>query len=99
MFEHETHEFTWHSGHLAIRIEVVHTPEWCIMEHLGITSLEPPRAVLPITGTGYLSHFVPQGTIAQHGGPVAYVRRMLDEAASLPEWRKHLADSRQGSLF
>lgn len=97
--EPQPHEFTWTSGHLSIRILVEFTPNWAIYEHLGVKSVEPARARLPITETGYKSLFVPKGTVAAHGGPVEAVRRLLDEAAALPEWQKHLLAARQGSLF
>lgn len=83
--EPQPHEFTWTSGHLSIRILVEFTPNWAIYEHLGIHSLAPARARLPITETGYRSMFIPKGTVAEHGGPVEAVRQILDEAAFSPE--------------
>lgn len=77
------------------------TPRYCgFMEHLAIESIAPERAPLPITGTGYLSHFMQPGTIAAHGGDViAQVTAWLDEESAKPEWQAHIEASRQGSLF
>ena len=93
------HEFTWTSGHHTIRIGIEFRPKWHIYDHLGITSLEPARAPLPITRTGYLSHYVGAGMTEEHGGPVSVVRMLLDEAAKSEEWKKYLSESRQSSLF
>jgi len=57
------------------------------------------RAVLPVTETGYRSHFVPREEVEALGGPVAYARAWLDHAARSPAWAAHMAASRQLSLF
>jgi hypothetical protein len=96
----EHHEFTWVSGHHTIRVGVQYTPKYIyIYDHLGIESLEPRKAPLPITRTGCLSRFVEIGEVDAFGGPEKVVRMMLDEAASSPEWQEYLSASRQASLF
>ena len=40
--------------------------------HLDITTIEPPRAPLPITETGYRSHFLHPDEVAAYGGPEAF---------------------------
>ena len=77
------------------------TPRYCgFMEHLAIESIAPERAPLPITGTGYRSHFMQPGTIAAHGGDVvAQVKAWLDEEAAGPEWQARLQASRQLTLL
>jgi hypothetical protein len=55
---------------------------------------------LPITRTGYLSHFIQPGTIEAHGSDVvAQVTAWLDEEATKPDWRAHVERSKQGDLF
>jgi len=55
---------------------------------------------LPVTETGYRSHFHPYGTVEANGGDVvAQVTAFLDEAAAKAEWKRHLDTSRQGELF
>ena len=96
----EHHEFNWTCGNLTIRVGITYRPKYIyIYDHLGIHSLEPARAKLPITNTGYLSRFMEVGEIEANGGPVQVVRAMLDEAASSKEWQEHVSASRQGSLF
>ncbi len=99
MTDIEKHELIWTSGHHCIRIEITFATKYSIVEHLEVLSVEPERAPLPITPTGYRSNFFPIGLVAEHGGPVAAVRKMLDEAAASPEWQEYLSTSRQGSLF
>jgi orotate phosphoribosyltransferase len=54
---------------------------------------------LPITETGYLSHFVAADAIDEAGGPVAYVVAWLDRAAQDKEWKSRIEAQRQLSLF
>ncbi|MEJ7928249.1 hypothetical protein WG908_15990 [Sphingobium sp. AN641] len=95
--EPQTYRFAWQ----GIGIEATYTPlRWRVIDHLEIHSVEPQGAPLPITRTGYLSHFMQPGTIEAHGGDVvAQVIAWLDEDAAKPEWRAHVEASRQGDLF
>ena len=92
---------TFHLQWQGIDIEITFTARrWGVIDHLEIRSVRPERAPLPITGTGYRSHFMQPGTIDAHGGDVvAQVRAWLDEEAATPEWQKHVEASRQISLF
>lgn len=93
----QVYRFTWQ----GIEIEVTYTPrKWSIIAHLAIRSTKPEGAPLPITSTGYLSHFHQPGTIESHGGDVvAQVAAWLDEEASGPEWLARVEAMRQGELF
>jgi len=94
----QIYHFTWQ----GIEIEATYTPQkWGgVIAHLEIRSLKPERAPLPITSTGYRSHFHQPGTIEAHGGDVvAQVIAWLDEEAAKPEWRAKREASRQGELF
>lgn len=92
----------------GITVEIVYEPNWLNIAnrdgdlpsaHLDIRSINPERAPLPITETGYRSHFLHPVEIDELGGPVAYVQAWLDEMARSSEWRDHEARSRQLSLF
>jgi hypothetical protein len=89
--------FTWQ----GIEIEATYTPrKWSIIAHLEIRSVVPAGAPLPITRTGYLSHFHEIGIVESHGGDVvAQVTAWLDEEAAKPEWQAQVAHSKQGELF
>lgn len=89
--------FAW----AGIAIEAAYTPrKWGVIAHLEIRSIAPERAPLPISTTGYRSHFHACGTVEARGGDVvAQVVAWLDEEATTPEWQAHVARSRQGELF
>lgn len=93
----QTCRLTWQ----GIEIEATYTPlKWGVIAHLEIRSIRPERAPLPITATGYRSHFHSPGTIEAHGGDVAaQVIAWLDEEAAKPGWRAYVEASRQGDLF
>jgi len=67
--------------------------------HLEVRVVEPAGAPLPITNTGYRSHFVRDGIVEEAGGPAAYVRRWLDEVARQPSWPRIRDRWRQYDLF
>ena len=68
-----------------------------ISSHLEVTT--PNKAPLPITGTGYRSHFLPCGTVESLGGALAYVTTWLDQEAESPEWQEQFRVAGQLSLF
>jgi hypothetical protein len=94
--EIQTHRFTWR----GIGIEAIYTPlKWKTIAHLEIRSVAPEGAALPVSETGYRSHFHQPGTVeAQGGDVVAQVIAWLDDAAA-PEWRQQQEAARQLSLF
>lgn len=106
MFEpkYEIAQLDWH----GILIEVRYCRSWSPsheevygygMAHIEIESVEPARAVLPLTPTGYRSHFVPEPDVAEGGGVLNYVLEALDEAAANPAWKAQERAARQYSLF
>lgn len=97
MQQPQTYRFQWE----GIEIEAIYSPiKWGVIAHLEIESIQPPRAPLPITESGYKSHFHPCGTVEANGGDVvAQIVAWLDEEAAKPEWRAYAANSRQGELF
>lgn len=98
MHPSQVYRFHWE----GIEIEATYVPHsWGgVIAHLEIETIQPPRASLPITETGYLSHYHACGTVEASGGDVvAQVISWLDEAATNPDWQKHMRKSRQGELF
>ena len=93
----ETHRFHWRS----IEIEAVYRPlRWGVIAHLEVHSVAPKGAPLPMTSTGYRSHFRPPGTVEARGGDVVLqVSAWLDEEAAKPEWQGRWEARRQGELF
>lgn len=93
---YDTHELDWEGIPLLIHW----SPTFLNLEitgHMQIESVERQR--LPITVTGYLSHFVHRTYVEAHGGPVAYALAWLSHEAKSSEWKRYVEDSRQGSLF
>ncbi|HEX4294590.1 MAG TPA: hypothetical protein VHZ29_10685 [Rhizomicrobium sp.] len=61
--------------------------------------ISPRGALLPITDTGYRSHFLAPGVAERVGGPLAYAKAWLDAAAKCSAWQRKDFQSRQLSLF
>lgn len=95
--EAQTHRLTWR----GIEIEATYTPrKWGVVDHLEIYSVAPGGAPLPITETGYKSHYHPAGSIAAQGGDVvAVLIAWLDAEAAKTGWKQHEAAACQLSLF
>lgn len=68
------------------------------VHHLEIHVLQPEGAVIPITDTGYRSHFFsePLETVAE---VETYLRTWLDSAALASDWKRRQEAARQFSLF
>ncbi len=100
--EYATYEATW----AGIDLEIRHCPNWFSMpedgfvtQHIEIRSAG--KVPLPITGTGYRSHFMngEQALAEFDNDPVAFVLCWLDEAAKSKEWQDQVDAARQFSLF
>lgn len=84
----------------GIGLEIRHCVNWCAMvgmDHIEVIS--DGRMPLPITETGYKSHFLPRERIAEFGSATDYVLAWLDHAAVAESWRRREAEARQLSLF
>lgn len=69
------------------------------MAHLEIETIAPERAPLPITETGFRSHFTSPESVAAYGGPVAFVEAWLETESQAPDWRVRDQAARQFALF
>ena len=85
----------------GIRCRVSHERDYLSQgwTHLEIETLEPPRASLPITDTGYRSHFCDEDDIVAAGGPARYVEHWLDAESSSKRYAKAKAKHDQLDLF
>lgn len=84
----------------GIEIEISYQPNWLgVSAHLQISSITPERAALPITETGYRSHFLSAEEVEEAGGYVAFARAWLDHAAASQEWLAKCEAQRQYELF
>lgn len=99
-----TQYMTWDNIKLAVRF---HPDRFPVanqeiddpMAHLEIHVLEPEKAILPITDTGYKSHFAPKSAILSHGSPAGFVKEWLKAQSQTKLWQSHLERTRQGELF
>ena len=77
----EQHTITWR----GIQIEITYTPDsFGMVDHIDLRT--ESNAPLPVTDTGYRSHFMAKGTVAHHGGSVAFVTAWLDHEAARSGW-------------
>jgi hypothetical protein len=88
----------------GIALSVSYEPNWsnmpehnCVYAHLQVMSIT--REPLPITETGYRSHFLHPSYVEAAGGPVAFVHAWLDHHANKKGWRKQVEAMQQMTLF
>src|SRR3546814_13480621 len=93
-----TFPFTWQ----GIEIEAIYTPrKWSVVDCLEIKSVNPARAPLPITDTGYLCcYLVPESqseaTVPDGREIVAQVVAQLAAQGSPREWQAYVQANRKG---
>jgi hypothetical protein len=93
----ETFPLTWR----GVSCRVSHQRDfiekgWSHIE-LRVTSRKAPP--LPITNTGYLSHFLAEDDLNAAGGPVAFFTAWLDREAGNKRYLAQLAKWQQLDLF
>jgi hypothetical protein len=98
----ETFRTNWN----GIEIEIRWEPNWLNLTscgydtaHLEIETIAPERAPLPITDTGYRSHFISPETVAAYGGPVSFIEAWLETESQAPDWRRVQQERQQLTLF
>lgn len=65
------------------------------LTHIELRSKER----LPITETGYRSHFSPAPLLSEFKTLKDFVRGWLDQEAQCPEWKQYQENSKQLALF
>lgn len=96
----ETYCIDWEGIALSVRW----TPNWLNMDARGydIAHLEPLSddcVPLPMTETGYRSHFTSREVVDAEGGPVSFARKWLDLEAMSSDWKRQVEASKQLALF
>ena len=77
----QTHEIT-----VSYQADWLGSGQW----HIELRCSDP----LPVTSTGYRSHFVPSGELEDEVAIRGFVVDWLDRAAQTPEWRRQQEESR-----
>lgn len=92
-----THKFEWR----GVTARVRHTPNYLSKgwSHIELIVLTPKGAPLPITQTGYLSHFLGAELLARSGGPVRFFLDWIEREAKSKSWASAEFKWKQGDLF
>lgn len=95
---------TWQHYKLAIRytgdyLSAANAGEGDKMARIEVHVLEPEKAALPITDTGYKSHVVPNSDIIERGGAAAYVEAWLNHEAESEYWLKQRQKDKHAGSF
>lgn len=90
-------QVTW----CGITIEVIYFPKkWNSIAHIEVRSINPEKAQLPITETGYKSHFLPIGVIESYNMTATdFVMEWLDRESQTDKWKNLEEATKQLSLF
>lgn len=85
----------------AVRICITHSRDYLASgsDHVEVESIRPKRAPLPISETGYRSHFMPALELANAGGPVVFVTAWIEREAKTKAWTAAASARAQGDLF
>ncbi len=88
---------TWQ--HVIFRVR--HTPNYIITgtDHLELIVIAPKREPLPITATGYLSHFVVDKSIRNAKAGLVFFLDWIEREAQTRVWQKADNKRRQLDLF
>ena len=78
--------FVW----CGIVVEVRHNRNFLNLDHdhIEIEAVDPPRSALPITKTGYRSHFIDPGDLDDFDSAVEFAQFWLESAAQSSEWQR-----------
>lgn len=84
-----------------VTCRVKHTPNYLSKgwSHIEIIVVSPKKAPLPITETGYRSHFLDEDLLKRAGGPVRFFLDWIEREATTKAWAKAEFKWRQGDLF
>ena len=85
----------------TVKIRITHSRDYIASgtDHIEIESIAPKKAPLPMTETGYRSHFMPALELMNAGGPVTFVTAWLEQEAKGKAWTKAVTAKAQGDLF
>lgn len=90
-------KFTWR----GIEMSATHSPNFISTgwSHLEMRVLKTKGKPVPITDTGYLSHFLDENDVKAAGGPAAFFLAWLERESSSKAYAKSLARWQQLDLF
>lgn len=91
------HKLVWRD----ITCRVRHTPDYLSKgwSHIEVKVLQPKGAPLPITDTGYPSHFLGHDELQRAGGAVRFFLDRIKREAASKQWARAEFKWRQGDLL
>lgn len=97
------YEISWQNPltNEAVSIRITHSRDYLASgtDHIEVESIRPKKAPLPITETGYRSHFLTPLELMNAGGPATFVAAWLETEARGKSWTKFQTTRAQGDLF
>ena len=90
---YDTFDLVWCARNIEVRCQA----NWLNSSYWHIELRCEER--LPVTETGYRSHFVIDDAISDQEDVHAYVLAWLDETAREPSWQRQIEDNKQLKLF
>ena len=78
-----TSQIDWRG--VAISISY-HRHQWAEFDHIEVNVIGD--GIIPITETGYRSHYQHSDVTDEYGGAVAFVLAWLEHEAQTPQWKK-----------
>ncbi len=97
------YEITWLNPLTSetIAVRITHSRDYLASgtDHIEVESVRPKKAPLPISETGYRSHFLPPLELVNAGGPVTFVTAWIEREAAGKAWVKTATVKAQGDLF
>ncbi len=97
------YEITWRNPvtNEDVRIRITHARDYLSSgnDHIEVESMAPKKAPLPITETGYRSHFLSPLDLINAGGAVTFVEAWLAAECKGKSWTKSATAAAQGDLF
>ena len=97
------YEITWRNPvtNQDVRIRITHARDYLSTgnDHIEVESIAPKKAPLPITETGYRSHFLSPLDLINAGGAVTFVEAWIAAECKGKAWTKSATAAAQGDLF
>lgn len=97
------YEIDWQNpaDRTTVKIRITHARDYLSQgtDHIEIEAIKPKRKPLPITETGYLSHFIDWQQLSSAGGTVTFVTAWLEREGKSKAWNKREMTRAQGDLF
>lgn len=97
MSEYITQIINWFNIEIEVKYSQFYFGNSDIISHLSINS--KGSVPLPMTSTGYRSHFLHHSEIEARGGFVQYALDWLNQEANNPDWISINSKAQQLSLF